>query len=155
MLAVLKMRLAGVSAAPSEHAPVLPLITQLRRYAITGAVSNIVLYGLYLALTGVGAPPEAAMSLLYAIGVSQTFVVNRVWSFRHAGPAPTALLRYLATYAIGYLANLAILVLFADVFGFDHRYVQAAAILLVAAMLFFMQRQWVFQSTGTADVRTV
>ena len=136
-------------------ASVPPMVTQLRRYAITGVVSNIVLYGLYLALTGVGVRPELSMSLLYMIGVLQTFVVNRAWSFRHAGPATTALLRYISTYAIGYLVNLAILVLCADFLGWDHRYVQASAILLVAALLFLLQRHWVFESTGAPNASTV
>ena|SRR5438876_3117134 len=126
------------------------MITQLGRYAITGVASNTLLYGLYLALTGMGARPEVAMSLLYALGVLQTFIVNRAWSFGHVGAAPPALLRYAACYALGYLVNLAILVLFADALGWDHRYVQASAILLVAALLFVLQRHWVFGSTGTA-----
>ena len=151
MLAALKMRSQGDSASVS----VLPMITQLRRYAVTGVVSNIVLYGLYLALTGIGAWPKAAMSILYILGVLQTFVVNRAWSFRHVGSAPTALFRYVATYATGYLVNLAILALFADLLGWDHRYVQASAILLVAALLFFMQRYWVFESTEAAGASTV
>lgn len=131
------------------------MIAQFSRYAATGAVSNIVLYGLYLALTGIGAQPEAAMSLLYLLGVIQTFMVNRAWSFRHGGSVPTALLRYFATYAIGYLTNLAILVLFADLLGWDHRYVQASAIIFVAALLFFMQRNWVFGSTGAVGGRAI
>jgi putative flippase GtrA len=131
------------------------MITQLGRYAITGVASNTLLYGLYLALTGMGARPEVAMSLLYAVGVSQTFIVNRAWSFRCAGAAPSALLRYIACYALGYLTNMAILVLFADALGWDHRYVQASAILLVATLLFFLQRHWVFGSTGAAGASAI
>lgn len=143
------------AASPSERAPALPIVTQLRRYAITGVVSNVVLYGLYLALTGMGVRPELAMSIVYVVGVLQTFVVNRAWSFRHDGPAPGAFLRYSAMCVTGYVANLAILVVFADGLGWDHRFVQGAAILVVAALLFLLQRSWVFGSRGVVDARAL
>jgi putative flippase GtrA len=139
----------------SGSGSIVRLATQFSRYAATGVASNIVLYGLYLVATGSGAQPEAAMSLLYLLGVMQTFFVNRAWSFRHCGSPSAALWRYFATYAIGYAVNLAILVLFADFLGLDHRYVQASAIFVIAVLLFFMQRNWVFSPPGAVGDRTV
>jgi putative flippase GtrA len=155
MSAALKMRLKLGSLSRLDRESILPLTTQFFRYAATGATSNIVLYGLYLVATGMGALPKTAMSLLYLLGVLQTFVVNRAWSFRHRGSAPAALLRYFAAYAIGYAINLTILVLFSDFLGFDHRYVQASAIIIITALLFFMQRHWVFRPRGAVGGRAI
>ena len=123
----------------------MSITSQFLRYAVTGVVSNIILYLLYLASTAFGAEPKATMSILYMLGVAQTFMVNRSWSFRHRGAAAAALWRYLSAYAIGYLVNLGILVLLVDLLHWDHRYVQGAAIVLIAILLFVLQRAWVFR----------
>jgi len=131
----------------SHASPIDPaLIGQLSRYVTVGFVSNLMLYGLYLALTAVGADPKATMSALYAMGMLSVFVANRRWSFRHEGSSHCALARYFIAQAAGYATNLTVLVLLVDVGGIDHRYAQGAAMVLVAVQLFLMQRLWVFRS---------
>ncbi len=56
---------------------------QFAKYAVVGVVSNSVFYLLYLLLTSAGMGHKTAMTLLYAVGVSLTFLLNRNWSFRH------------------------------------------------------------------------
>ena len=58
---------------------------QFLRYAFVGLSSNLVLYLAYLGLTALGMGPRLAMSILYAVGVTVTFAVNRRWSFSHDG----------------------------------------------------------------------
>lgn len=50
--------------------------TQFIRYALIGVVSNLVLYLGYIRLTLMGIDPKLAMSLLYGVGVVQTFTFN-------------------------------------------------------------------------------
>jgi putative flippase GtrA len=120
------------------------------RYAAVGLVSNGVLYLLYLALTRAGAAPAAAMSVAYAAGVAQTFVFNRSWTFGHTGPTHAAFARYAVAYAVGYAANLAALAVLVDRWGWPHEAVQGASILLVAALVFALQRYWVFPAARTS-----
>lgn len=117
---------------------------QLSRYAVVGLASNAVGYLLYLLLTYAGMGHKSAMSLLYAVGVAQTFYFNRSWSFNHQGMAHTAFIRYVIAYALGYLLNLALLWLAVDRLHMPHQGVQAAAIVLVALSLFLMHKYWVF-----------
>lgn len=117
---------------------------QLSRYAVVGLASNAVGYLLYLLLTYAGMGHKSAMSLLYVIGVVQTFYFNRSWSFNHQGMAHTAFIRYVIAYALGYLLNLALLWLAVDHLHMPHQGVQAAAIVLVALSLFMMHKYWVF-----------
>jgi putative flippase GtrA len=84
------------------------------------------------------------MSLLYIVGVAQTFIFNRSWSFRHQGAMRGAFVRYVISYAIGYLLNLSVLWLAVDYFGFPHQIVQGAMIFTLALMLFLLQKYWVF-----------
>ncbi len=120
---------------------------QLARYAVVGLASNGVGYLLYLLLTYAGMGHKSAMSLLYAIGVAQTFFFNRSWSFGHQGNVHGALVRYVIAYALGYLLNLGILWFAVDRLHLPHQSVQAIAIVAVAVSLFLMHRYWVFAPT--------
>jgi putative flippase GtrA len=120
---------------------------QLSRYALVGLASNAAGYLLYLLFTYAGMGHKTAMSLLYAVGVLQTFYFNRGWSFAHDGRVSTAFVRYVTAYALGYVFNLAMLMLLVDQWGWPHQWVQAAMIFVLAGMLFLLQRYWVFRSS--------
>jgi putative flippase GtrA len=117
---------------------------QAMRFAVVGLASNVVLYLVYLGLTAAGLGPKLAMSLVYAIGVAQTFLFNKRWTFNHSGRFDAALLRYIAVYAGGYLANLLVLTWFVDGVGYPHQIVQGVMIVLLAGCFFLLQRFWVF-----------
>lgn len=117
---------------------------QLSRYAVVGLASNAVGYLLYLLLSYAGMGHKTAMTLLYVVGILQTFHFNRGWTFSHDGKLSGTFMRYLTAYAIGYLFNLTFLWLGADLLHLPHQWVQAAAIAIVALSLFLMQKYWVF-----------
>lgn len=118
---------------------------QALRYGIVGVLSNAVGYGLYLLLTGAGMGHKTAMTLLFIVGTLQTFVFNKKWSFEYQHKEDrTVLLRYFATYGLGYVVNLVALLVLVDQGGLPHTIVQAAMILVVAALMFILQKFWVF-----------
>lgn len=122
---------------------------QLIRYGVVGLLSNGLIYALYLFATEVGTEPKVAMTLLYILGVVQSFAFNRTWSFRHGGAHGPAFVRYCVTYAMGYLVNLLGLYVFTDRFGWSHEAVQACMIFVVAGLLFVLQKWWVFEPVET------
>jgi putative flippase GtrA len=85
------------------------------------------------------------MSLMYGVGVIQTFYFQRRWTFAHDGRFSASLTRYLLAYALCYLGNLATLAWFVDVLGYRHEEVQAWAIVGFAILLFLLQKFWVFR----------
>jgi len=119
---------------------------QAVRFAVVGLASNLVLYLVYLGITAAGLGPKLAMSLVYAIGVMQTFVFNKRWTFNHEGRVDAAFLRYVAVYAGGYAANLLVLAWLVDGMGLPHQIVQGVMILVLAACIFLLQKFWVFRS---------
>lgn len=123
---------------------------QVIRFAVVGLTSNAVLYLSYLALTNVGLGPKLSMSLVYAVGVGQTYLFNKRWTFTHKGRRDAAFLRYLIVYAGGYLTNLLVLAWLVDARGLPHRPVQGVMILFLAVALFLLQRLWVFRTDSTA-----
>jgi len=118
---------------------------QLFRYGVVGLTSNLIGYFLYLGLNQLGVGPKAAMSLLYAIGVAQTFIFNKKWTFGHQQNSGPALFRYCAAYGFGYLINLTVLIIAVDRWAWPHQWVQGAMILCLAIFLFLIQKFWVFR----------
>ena len=47
---------------------------------VVGLVSNGIGYLLYLGITAAGVGPKLAMTILYVIGVMQSFIFNKGWS---------------------------------------------------------------------------
>ena len=127
------------------------LSVQLFRYATVGLISNIVGYIIYIGLTFVNLEPKLAMTLTYGVGVLQTFLFNRRWSFRFTGTVAPALVRYIAAYASGYFINLLALMLLVDRMGLSHVLVQGFMILIIATMLFLAQKYWVFPRAPASD----
>ena len=117
---------------------------QFFRYAIVGLSSNAILYLVYLALTVGGIGHKSAMTLLYIVGVLQTFLFNKRWTFSHDGAHRGPFIRYILSYALGYLFNLAALLILVDWVRWPHQIVQGAMIFILAAMLFLLQKYWVF-----------
>ena len=124
---------------------------QLLRYGIVGIASNASIYVLYLVITWLGVGPKVAMTALYLLGVAQSFVFNKKWSFRFAGSTTPALVRYVIVYAIGYGVNLMALMVFVDQLALPHQPVQGVMIVVVAGLLFLAQRYWVFPQTSRID----
>lgn len=117
---------------------------QALRYGIVGLLSNAIGYCLYLLLTGAGMGHKSAMTLLFVVGTLQTFIFNKKWSFKYQQEDRSVMLRYIATYSLGYLVNLAALVVLVDRAGFPHAVVQAAMIFIIALLVFVLQKFWVF-----------
>jgi putative flippase GtrA len=117
---------------------------QLFRYVTVGLLSNGVAFALYLVITTAGVGPKVAMSIVYLLGVAQTFIFNRRWSFGHRGTQGPAFVRYCLAYAAGYALNVIVLVVLVDRLGWPHQFVQGAMIPTLAVVLFLAQKLWVF-----------
>lgn len=118
---------------------------QAIRFGVVGFTSNLVLYLLYLGLTGLGVGHKLALSLLYVVGVLQAFVFNKNWTFSHHGRLRATFVRYISLYAVGYLINLGVLIVMVDQYGYWHQWVQGVMILVLALFFFVMQKFWVFR----------
>jgi putative flippase GtrA len=121
-------------------------LSQLARYAVVGLASNGFGYFLYLLLTQLGLGPKTAMSLLYIVGVVQTFIFNKRWTFKNKNADHSIFLRYCMSYGLGYIINLIVLFILVDRQGYPHQIIQGAMILMLAIMLFLLQKFWVFRS---------
>lgn len=124
---------------------------QSLRYVIVGLASNLILYIHYLVFTTVGIGHKTAMTLLYFIGMFQTFIFNKRWTFLHHGSFNTSLVRYIIAYIAFYLLNLGVLHLFVDLFSYSHALVQGTFMVIIVGPLFLVQKYWIFPQVGTSS----
>jgi putative flippase GtrA len=119
---------------------------QFLRYAVTGLLLNVALYGAYLALTRSLMTSPAAMTLTYCTGVLLGFLANRSFTFQHRGGQTPALLRYIAAYVLGWAVDYACLYVLVWRNGIPHEAVQGGLTLALPLLLFLLQKYWVFPS---------
>ena len=117
---------------------------QLVRYAAVGLASNLAGYLVYLMVTWSGVAPKLAMTALYFLGATLSYLGNRRWTFAHQGNASASVARFAIAHLLGYLLNLGILIVFVDRLGYPHQWVQGTAIFVVAFFLFVLFRFFVF-----------
>src|SRR5439155_8528095 len=125
---------------------------EILRFGAVGLASNALLYLLYLAATAVGIEPKIAVTLIYLVGVLQTFMLNKRWTFQHEGHVRRTAARYWVAYVFSYAGNMVLVFIFVDMAGFDHRVVQGILVAVIGLALFALQKYWVF---GTLPVRPV
>lgn len=128
-------------------------LTQFSRYIVVGIASNSIGYLLYIVLTSLGLGPKLAMTLLYCVGVMQTFFFNRKWSFGFEGNATSAMVRYTTIYLLGYLIQLVALMQLVDRAGLPHQWVMAVLIVVMAVFFFLGQKYWVFRLRTAPEKR--
>jgi SAM-dependent methyltransferase/putative flippase GtrA len=121
---------------------------QLGRYAGVGVTTNAAAYLLYLLLTRVGLAPMVAATIAFAAAVAASFVLNRNLTFRSRGDRRTSLRRYVIAYGTAYVADIAGLYVFVNLFGYPHEIVQLVLIVVTACGLFLTQKFWVFAVAG-------
>jgi len=118
---------------------------QFLRYGIIGLSRSSIGYMVYLTLTHYGTDPKAAMSMLFVVGVSISFFLNRRWTFVHTGSIVASSIRFGAVFSVGYLINLGILYVFVDIYGFAHQFVQLAAMATLVLYFFVTLKIFVFK----------
>lgn len=123
--------------------------TQSLRFIAIGSTSNLVLYVIYLLLTGFGVGYKTAMTLLYCIGIAQTFLLQKRFTFNHQGFLHLSFVKYLSAYGLSYLINFSALLFFVDYLAFPHELVQGLMILIIAVLMFLLLKLWVFRSATT------
>ena len=87
--------------------PGLSLATQAWRFIVTGGLSAIVDFGLYIALLAAGLHVNVAKTISFIAGTTTAYLINRRWTFQ----APPSTARFIAVcvlYAVTYAVQVGI-----------------------------------------------
>jgi putative flippase GtrA len=125
----------------------------LFRFGVVGIANNVTIYLLFLLLLkGFGVSPLVAMTVSFVTGVLTSYLLNRSWTFEHAG-SRAAFQRYVALYVAAYVVNWMLLSA-ALHYGLSAALSQLAIIAIIASSTYVLQRIWVFgPSAGQSGSR--
>ncbi|BBY64232.1 GtrA family protein [Mycolicibacterium helvum] len=97
----------------AELAPPTPLSlkTQVLRFILTGGLSAIVDFGLYVLFLKLGLQVNVAKTLSFIAGTTTAYLINRRWTFQ-APPSTARFVAVIALYALTYAVQVGINYLF-------------------------------------------
>jgi putative flippase GtrA len=112
---------SGTTSAPEPHLPLpveLPVVdepggtdvdlkTQLVRFIVTGGLSAVVDYGLYVLGMAIGLPRVVAKSISFVAGTSTAYLINRRWTF-NAPPSRARFVAVVVLYAVTFAVQVGI-----------------------------------------------
>ena len=87
--------------------PQLPLTTQIWRFVLTGGLSAIEDFGLYVAFLAFGLHVNVAKTLSFIAGTTTAYLINRRWTFQ-APPSRARFIAVVLLYAITYAVQVGI-----------------------------------------------
>src|SRR3954464_2412233 len=119
---------------------------QLAKFGAVGATGYVVNLAVYTALLrGAGWHYAYAATVSFLVAVTNNYLWNRVWTFRHQrGHVAFQGLRFLVVALVAYIANLGILSGLIAL-GMDKVLAQAVAIVLVTPLNFIGNKLWSFR----------
>lgn len=120
------------------------LLKQLFRYGVVGLLLNLLGYLIFLLVTWLWLDPKIAVTLMYPISAVTAYFGHARCSFAYSGRASLGMVRYAIAHLIGYGTNIGMLYFLSDRLGYPHQMVQAAAIMVVAGILYLLFRYFVF-----------
>jgi putative flippase GtrA len=97
----------------AESAPAVPLSlkAQVGRFIITGGLSAIVDFGLYVLFLKLGLQVNVAKTLSFIAGTTTAYLINRRWTFQ-APPSTARFIAVIVLYALTYVVQVGINYLF-------------------------------------------
>ena len=97
----------------AELAPSTPLSlkAQVFRFIVTGGLSAIVDFGLYVLFLKLGLQVNVAKTLSFIAGTTTAYLINRRWTFQ-APPSTARFVAVIALYALTYAVQVGINYLF-------------------------------------------
>ena len=120
---------------------------ELLRYAAVGVINTGLGYSVIFAcMYGAGLGPVVSNVTGYAVGLAVSYVLNRNFTFRSQGAKRAEMMRFVAIFALAYLANLGVLVALVHGASVHEGVAQVVSGVVYFGLSYLLNRYYVFRS---------
>ena len=124
---------------------------RLARFAVVGIANTFVGLTVIFACKGLLDFADVPSNLLgYGVAIALGFVLNKRWTFEHAGSPESAFIRYLMVLALAYVANLVATLYAIEILHLNSYMAQVAGIVPYALTGYLGGRWFAFPPTKLA-----
>ncbi len=118
---------------------------QISRFIFVGILNTIVGYGAYFILLYLNIYYMLALLISHIIGVTNSFIWNKKWTFRSEGNARREGIKFFSVYGIIFMMNLFILTFFVEGLKLTPQIGQVIALGICTMISYFGHKYWSFR----------
>jgi putative flippase GtrA len=122
------------------------VLVQWLRFVVVGATNTLVSWCAYAVVTSLGLHYLLASTVAFGLGVVNSYVLNRRWTFRSRAQRTPELLRFTVVQMVGLGVDLVLLYAIVEGLGIAHLIAQALVFPAASALTFGLSRRWAFRA---------
>lgn len=116
------------------------------KYLIAGLVNTLVGYGVFLLLLATSSMlPEVANAISYVIALVVAFILNKVFVFKSSVKNAVAIPKFIAAFAISFLVNQLVLILFYRLLNSPAAIAQIPAMVSYTIVFYVLNKHYVYK----------
>jgi putative flippase GtrA len=125
-------------------------VAQWVRFAVVGAGNTVLSWCVYALLFGAGVHYLLASGLAFAVGATNSYVLNRRWTFASGDRAAPEVLRFGVVQSVGLALNLCVLYALVREAEVHHLVAQLIGFPVASVVTFLLSRHWAFAGAKRA-----
>jgi putative flippase GtrA len=138
---------------PTVPATIVSVIVQWLRFASVGAANTLLSWCAYALLVALGLHYLLASGLAFALGVVNSYALNRRWTFGSRARRTPEALRFVVVQAVGLAVDVGLLFVLVHDVRVHHLIGQALVFPVASVVTFLLSRRWVFAGARLVPVR--
>ncbi len=120
-------------------------IGEFIKFALVGLLNTGVDVAIFFMLTRIGTPYVAAQVASYSCGAANSYLLNKVWTFRSSGLSYAEIVRFTVVNLFSLGISVVVLTLLHDKAGLELAGAKAGATVCALAANFLGNKLWVFR----------
>lgn len=120
-------------------------IKEFAKFALVGVLNTGVDVGIFFLLAHFGVPYPTAQVISYSCGAANSYLLNKIWTFRVCGLSYAEMLRFTVVNLASLAISLLCLHLFHDTMGLSLAAAKGGATICALAANFLGNKLWVFK----------
>ena len=124
-------------------------VGQFVRFSLVGVSNTLVFYAAYLGVLWLGFSFVAAATVGTVIGIVNSYVLNKIFTFRSGKKSSGKLLgekiRFVTVYVAQYFVNIAVISVCVNIFGIRPELAGLPSIGIAVIVSFFGHKYWTFR----------